>query len=155
MITLREATSSDLSLMFKWRNDPEIYQGFYQQTEPLQWEEHENWWASRPPSWETSIIMLGEEPIGVVNIGQMEHWSPEIGYYLGSSEYFGKGYMKEALLQTFDYLKERGYDYCHTTIKIENERSSGLAWRLGFTMLGGAREEEVWLTKDLRQTCLI
>ena len=159
MITLRPATEADLPLMFKWRNQPEVYQGFYQQTRPLTWGEHRNWWYSRPSSWMTLIVTLIEErpdhDIGVINIGQMEHWSPELGWYMGDLNEWRKGYMKEALIQAMKFLKERGYEHCHTTIKWENERSLNLAWRLGFISQCGAREGEIWLTNELKNLYLI
>ena len=149
MIKLRPATEADLSLMFKWRNQPEVYQGFYQQTKPLTWGEHRNWWYSRPSSWSTFIILLDDKPIGLINIGQQEHWSPEIGWMIGEVSEWGKGYGKEAIKQAVQYLKDRGYDYCHTTIKMDNERSLNMAWKLGFEAQCGAREGELWLTKNL------
>ena len=162
MITLRPAEDADLPLMFKWRNQPEVYQGFYQQTRPLSWGEHRNWWYSRPSSWMTFIVVLDDmhnqiynRSIGVINIGQMEHWSPELGWYMGDLNEWKKGYMKEALIQAMKWLKERGYEYCHTTIKMDNERSINLAWRLGFEMFGGAREGELWLSKNLTNNYLI
>ena len=164
MITLRPATEADLPLMFKWRNQPEVYEGFYQQTRPLTWGEHHNWWYSRPSSWMTFILERMPETkeekgrvkdIGVINIGQMEHWSPELGWYMGDLNEWRKGYMKEALIQVMKFLKERGYEYCHTTIKMDNERSLHLAYRLGFEMLGGAREGEFWLTRNLTNNYLI
>ena len=155
MITLRLATDTDLPLMLSWRNQPEVYQGFYQQTEPLGWGEHRNWWHSRPSSWKTFIVLLDKKPVGVINIGQLEHWSPELGWYMGDLEEWGKGYMKQALIEAFKWLKARGYEHCHSTIKMDNERSIHLAWRLGFICLGGAREGELWLTRDLTLNYLI
>ena len=158
MISLRNATDADLPLMMAWRSNPEIYQGMYEQKEPLKWDEHVNWWKSRPSTWKTFIVQTDDEwcrPVGLINIGQMEHWSPEIGYLIGCVTDWRKGYMKEALIQAMKWLKEQGYEYCHTTIKIENERSANLAYRLGFEILGGAREGEIWLSRNLMNNYLI
>lgn len=153
MIHLRPATNADLLLMFKWRNHPEVYKGFYSQTSPLNWHEHLGWWATRPSSWITFII-CDTKPVGLINIGQLDHWSPELGWLI-SYDNWGKGYTQEAIKLAFEYLKERGYQYCHTTIKRDNEASNHIAWKLGFSPLGQAREAETWLTKDLNQNCLI
>jgi RimJ/RimL family protein N-acetyltransferase len=150
MISLRTATDADLPLMFKWRNQPEVYEGFYSQKEPLTWGEHRNWWYSRPSSWKTFIVYNDEIPIGVINLGQLEHWSPEIGWYIGEIDEWGKGYGTEAVRQALLWLKEQGYEYCHTTIKWDNNRSIRLAWNLGFESLCAAREGEMWLTNDLK-----
>ena len=153
MVYLRLATDADLSLMMAWRSNPDIYQGFYTQVSPLKWEEHLKWWKSRNQDWRSFIIVLVEKnyarEVGVVNIGQLDHWSPEIGYYVGNVTDWGKGIAREALEEAFKWLKERGYKYCHTTIKMDNERSSKLAWGLGFSVVCGAREGELWLTKEL------
>lgn len=153
MIYLREATESDLPLMMAWRSSPLVYEGFYQQTAPLQWDEHVKWWKSRNSDWRTFIIVhvssYHERPVGVVTIGQLDHWSPEIGYYVGEVSLWGQDIGEEAVGKALNWLKERGYQYCHTTVKMNNNRSVKLLWSLGFTMLGGAREGELWLTKSL------
>ena len=74
---------------------------------------------------------------------------------MGDLDEWKKGYMKGALIQVMKSLKDEGYKYCHTTIKIDNERSINLAYRLGFEMLGGAREGEVWLSRNLTNNYLI
>ncbi len=158
MVKLRSVTEMDLPLIFTARSNPDIYQGFYSQKSPLKWEEHYNWWHSRPSSWKSFIIYLDDEsvrPVGLINIGQMEHWSPELGWTLFAVSDWGKGYAKEAVKLAFDYLKSKNYQWCHTTIKMDNERSIHLAWKLGFQVIGGAREGELWLTKELTKDCPI
>ena len=92
MITLRQATQDDLRLMLAWRNNPQVYQGIYNQSvenRKLTWEEHTNWFASRNKDWRTFIIEYNGEPVGVVTIGQLDHWCPEIGYYVGEVSLWG------------------------------------------------------------------
>lgn len=153
MIYLREATEQDLELLMAWRSNPVVYEGFYQQNAPLEWEEHLGWWKSRNKDWRTFIIVLvsayRDRKVGVVTIGQLDHWNPEIGYYIGEVSLWGKGIGKEAVKLGINWLKERGYKACHTTVKIENKRSANLLWKLGFQVLGGAREGEIWLSKPL------
>ena len=85
----------------------------------------------------------------MVTIGQLDHWSPEIGYFIGEVSLWGHGIGKEAVKQSMDWLQERGYEYCHTTVLGKNERSIRLLKSLGFTKLGEAREGEIWMTKRL------
>lgn len=85
----------------------------------------------------------------MVTIGQMEHWSPEIGYYIGEVSLWGKGIGKEAVKLALDYLHQNGKEYCHTTILDNNERSIRLVKSLGFEYLGPAREGESWYQKKL------
>ncbi len=148
MILLRKATDADLPLIMAWRSNPLNYQGYYSQTQPLFWGEHLNWWKSRPSSWKEFIVVLSEgttmRDIGIVQIGQLEHWSPEIGYTIGNPTDQGKGYGTEAVRQVIDWLKEQGYQYCHTTIKDDNKASIKLIRNLGFKRGDIAREGEHW-----------
>jgi RimJ/RimL family protein N-acetyltransferase len=149
MIELRNATSeADKNFFFKVRNDPQVWPGFYTQRAPLTEAEHMQWWYSRNADWIKLIIENDRVPIGILNIGQMDHWSPEIGYAL-LSEYHGQGFGTEAVKMALEWLKSRGYGYCHTTVSKDNERSLNLLKRLGFTILGDARPGEVWLTKSI------
>ena len=150
---LRPATDSDLLFMFETRNLPQVYQGFYSQKSPLTWHEHLGWWATRPSSWHSFIIEVDNVPVGVINIGQTCHWSPELGWYI-HPDYWNKGYVTMAIKLAFEWLKERGFQYCHTTIKWDNDASNHVAWKLGFVSSGQAREGESWLIKDLTQNCL-
>lgn len=149
MIYLREASQADLELMMVWRSNPLIYQGFYQQKEPLTWGEHLDWWESRNQDWRTFIINYEERAVGVVTIGQLDHWSPEIGYYIGEVSLWGRGIGKKAVQKVLEILKTYGKQYTHTTVLEDNERSLRLLKSLGFEILGKAREGEVWLTKNL------
>lgn len=150
MITLRPAQNSvaDIKTYFDVRNYPEVYAGFYEQKEPLKWEGHVNWWYSRNSDWRKFIITKDGESIGILNIGQLDHWSPEIGYAI-YPQYWGKGYGKEAVRLSLEYLKSQNKHYCHTTVLESNERSLRLLKSLGFKITDKAREGEVWLTKSL------
>lgn len=153
MILLRKSTDSDLPLIMAWRSNPLIFSGFFSQKSPLSWGEHHNWWASRNADWHEFIIELFEcdilRPIGVVSIGQLDHWSPEIGYFIGNPTDWGKGYGKQAVEFACKWLKKSGKEYAHTTILDNNERSIRLVKSLGFEYLGKAREGESWYQKKL------
>lgn len=146
---LRKARKHDLPLVMAWRSNPLIYQGFYTQHEPLRWEEHLNWWQSRNRDWRTFIIEYENRPIGVVTIGQLDHWSPEIGYFIGETSLWGKGIGRQAVQLGLDYIKDYGREYVHTTVLNKNVRSKVLLSNLGFTVLGDAREGEKWYQKKL------
>jgi RimJ/RimL family protein N-acetyltransferase len=151
LITLEKATDADLSFILSIRNHPDCMKGFYTQgfAQPhlIQWDEHLAWWDSRPSSWKQYIILNGR-PIGILALGQTEHWSPEIGYAIHPSEW-GNGYGKEAVRQALDLLRQMGKEYCHTTVLKTNERSLRLLKSLGFTEMADARPGEVWLTCKL------
>jgi len=147
-VQLRKATDDDIDFYLAVRNDPQVYPGFYTQKEPLAWQTHKVWWYSRNQDWHKFIIELDGTPIGILNVAQTDHWSPEIGYAL-LPECWGMGYGTDAVFLALNWLKSRGYGYCHTTVLKTNERSLNLLKRLGFEILGDAREGEVWLTKRI------
>lgn len=148
---LREATESDYDLILAWRNNPLINRGFYSQSKGhlIDWDEHIEWLNSRS-NWTQFIIEHGGRRIGCVSIGQQDHWSPEIGYYIGEPSSWGQGLGHQAVELALRYLTERGYEYTHTTVLKDNARSLNLLLGLGFKVLGDARQDEVWLTKDLK-----
>jgi len=151
MLNLRKANNDDLPLMMAWRSNPLVYEGFYQQTKPLQWGEHEHWFSTRNKGWRTFIIEYMERPVGVVTIGQLDHWSPEIGYYVGEVSLWNCGVGTHAVSLALDYLEKKRYEHCHTTVLETNKASLKLLEKLGFEILGKAREGELWLTRKLRQ----
>jgi len=149
MLSLREITHDDLELTMTWRSDPDTYQGFYTQQKPLTWEEHYNWNKNRNKDWRTFVIILNDRRIGVVTIGQLDHWCPEIGFYIGEKSLWGQGYGKKAVQLGLDWIKNYGRDYVHTTVLKSNTRSLRLLKSLGFKILGDARENEAWMQKKL------
>ena len=145
-VYLRPLTEADYPLTMAWRSNPLVYQGFYSQYESLKWEEHILWIRSRNSGWRNFVVMYNDRPVGVVTICQLDHWSPEIGYYIGEVSLWGRGIGKEAVRQGLQYIKNFGRDYCHTTVLNENTRSLKLLKSLGFKKMGEARKGEVWLT---------
>ena len=148
-VYLRPAELGDLPLMMAWRSSPLVYGGFYTQKQPLDWDEHVAWFKSRNQDWRSFIVLYGGRPVGVVNIGQLDHWNPEIGYFIGEVSLWGKGIGREAVRLGLEYIKSCGKEYCHTTVLQNNARSIKLLKSLGFKYLGKARKGEVWMTKKL------
>ncbi len=147
-IELKDATMNDFELMMAWRSDPDIYQGFYQQNQPLTYEEHSQWLQSRR-NWYQYIIWYKGRRIGVVSVGQLDHWNPEIGFYIGEKSLWDQGIGTNAVKAIMDQLKREGKEYCHTTVLKSNERSINLLKKLGFRRGSEARPSEVWMWKKL------
>ncbi len=68
---------------------------------------------------------------------------------MGESQLWGEGVGQEAVKQAVDWLKQRGKEYCSSTILDDNERSIRLIKSLGFECAGHAREGESWYLKKL------
>jgi RimJ/RimL family protein N-acetyltransferase len=143
------AKSSDYELIIAWRSDPEIYQGFYSQERSLTWDEHLQWLLSRNHDWREFLIWYEGRRIGVVTIGQLDHWNPEIGYLIGEKSLWGQGLGTKAVHLALDYLRAHNKEFCHTTVLNGNKRSIGLLKSLGFEYKMDARDDEIWMEKRL------
>ena len=152
-VSLRPTTEKTLPLTLAWRNQSAVYEGAYTQEASLTWEEHYTWWKTRGPWWRFWIIQVTDETgtrdVGVVNFGQLEHWNPELAYYVGEVSLWGKGVAEEALKLALEWLRERGYCRTHTTVKEDNSRSTGLLTKMGFRRTIPARKGEWYWELDL------
>ena len=74
-IYLRPLTESDYPLTMAWRSNPLVYEGFYSQVKPLEWNEHINWIKSRNQDWRNFIIMYDDRPVGVFITCQLDQIS--------------------------------------------------------------------------------
>lgn len=158
MVYLRLANDNDLSLIMAWRSHPLVYQGFTQQGSPLVWSGHLTWWRSRNSDWRTFVVCLLEDsfdrPIGVVNIGQLDHWSPEVGYLIGEITLWGRGIGTEAVKLGIEWIKEYAKTHkhitaIHTTIHDDNYGSIGIVKKLGFKKGMKARDGETYWIRQL------
>ena len=148
-IYLRPITETDYALTMAWRSNSLVYEGFYSQKKPLSWDEHISWIRARNQDWRNFIVVYNDRPVGVVTITQLDHWSPEIGCYIGEVSLWGQGVGKRAVELAMQYIKASGKEYCHTTVLKSNRRALRLLESLGFKEMGAAREGEVWLTRKL------
>lgn len=140
--------------MMAWRSNPLVYSGFYCQKSPLVWEEHVKWFRSRNSDWRTFLVLYEGRPVGVVNLGQLDHWNPEIGYYNGEVSLWGKGIGTEAVRLGLEWLKTYSLSHSHvvsvhTTILDKNIRSVKIAKKLGFMKGMKAREDESYWQRKL------
>jgi len=141
----RPATTDDLELMMAWRSHPELYQNFYKQDGPIEWEGHIEWWESRKNrrDW---IITIREKDrwrdIGNLNVSSLDTELPEIGVYIGEITFWGKGIATEAVHFGVDWLREQGYQAVRARILDSNEPSQRVFKKVGFHRTGEARENE-------------
>ena len=164
-LILKEATYQDLPLMMAWRSNELVYRGFYKQQCPLNWDEHLAWFESRNSDWRTFIVLFKDwangwswapldRPIGVVTIGQLDHWNPEMGYYIGEISLWGKGVGTEAVRLGIEWVRGYASNYTHvthihTTIKDDNVGSIKIVKKLGFKKGMEARKGEHYWVRPL------
>ena len=105
MILLRNVTSDDLELMLAWRNNPIVYEGFYEQGYQkkghIVWEEHFRFWTEQMTNncenWKSWIIRYENRNIGVVWVLKSSSAAPETGIYIGEVTLHGQGIGKGVL----------------------------------------------------------
>ncbi len=95
MISLELATENTMSLVFRWRNDPEIV-ALSASQKTVTWEEHEEWFKTvNNGGPRLYLIRSGSEYIGTVRFDHgVESWYVSIYMEL---QHRGKGYGTEAL----------------------------------------------------------
>lgn len=128
-ITLRQVTVQDLELILAWRSNPNIYENFREQDEPLDWEEHVTWFAKRPPERKDLMIEYHGRRVGVVSIAA----DGDTGVYVGEETLWGKGIAEEALKQACHAMSDRELT---AQIHEDNTRSRRLFEKCGFEETG-------------------
>ena len=147
-IRFRTWAHSDLPILMAWRSNPLIYSGFYSQNHPLEWKGHLKYHTTRNSDWRTFIIEVTEDdftrPVGVLNIGQLDNWKPELGILIGETTLWGRGIGMVALRYAIDWVKSRqnSYQVIGATILDNNKRSIRLFTSMGFVRICKAREGE-------------
>lgn len=154
MIYLRENNGlGDCLLVMSWHSNPLIYQGFYTIRSPLTWDEHYRWWTLTTKDWKKLMVVLVEKDIertiGIVRVSPLEDFSPQLGFTIGEVSLWGKGYGKQAIQLTLDWLTQNNYKHTHTSVLRSNERALRLLKSLGYQEYGEARKGELWLQRNL------
>ena len=105
-ITLRPATSSDIEMIFAWRNDPFIVARSSSQ-DTVTWREHVTWLETALRDDEHLIFILerGGTPIGQARFARTHH-ACVISIYL-LEHYTGKGYGVEGIRRSCVEVFER------------------------------------------------
>jgi len=151
-ITLREARQEDLPLMLAWRSNPVLYRWFKEQSGPLRWEDHLDWWTNHRANRMDWLIMLTTDsisrPVGSVVATRLDTGWPEIGVWIGEELLWGGGIAKMALLLLEEWLVGQGHDMAVAKIMQGNERSLRLFAACGFEPASTGRGW-VTLTKKL------
>lgn len=131
-VTLRDLQARDLDRLIRWRNDPEIHQWFRGQDGALAWEEHINWFQSRPDGRIDRIIEYRDNPVGYADIAI----DGDVGIYIGERRLWGRGIATRALQTLIAGEEDRTLT---AEIHRENIRSQRLFESVGFraTDVGG------------------
>ncbi len=146
-IRLRAIEAEDLPLLIKWRNDPTVYQYFFEH-EPLSLEMQRRWFESFLKKGDEKFWIIETtselKPIGTIGLVHID-WrnrKAEIGRILiYDDEYRHGGYGSEAeclvLRYGFDHINLNRI-YCE--VFADNERGIQIHKRFGFKEEGRFRE---------------
>lgn len=151
-VEFRPATEGDLELLLAWRSHPDVYENFYVQSGPLDWDEHVSWWNSRSArrDW---IITVNEDgrwrDVGIVNVSDLDTNFPKVGVYVGEVTLWGRGVASDAVEFAVEWLKSEEYSAAKARILDQAEASRRVFEKAGFERVGEARECEGEYRLDL------
>lgn len=151
-IEYRPATECDLELLLAWRSHPKLYENFYLQEGPLDWETHKEWWESREHRRDWIIIVNSEKRwrgVGSVNVTNLDTDVPEIGIYVGEITLWGNGVASDAVEFAVNWTRSQGYSAVKARVLEHNEASRQVFENLGFRKVGAARGNEFEYRKPI------
>lgn len=144
--TLRPILATDIPLLTRWINDPDV-RPFVSGVFPVTEGQEQEWFAQRSKKDENDIILVIEadgRPIGSMGIHRI-NWQTRVattGALIGEKTYWNKGYgtdAKMALLQyAFDTLNLRKI---MSQVKAFNERSVAYSLKCGYKIEGRLRRQ--------------
>jgi len=149
-VTLKPASKSDLELILAWRSHPLIYKFFRQQTAPLTWKEHINFWQSRLNR-KDYIILIKEDgvtrKIGTINFSRLDTQIPEIGILVGELRAHGTGIGSKSLQLGLDWLKRKRYKRVQANINRNNIPSTKIFKSAGF-IKNKTDKNKIWINYE-------
>lgn len=135
-LNLRQAQENDCRLLWEWANDPTV-RGAAFSREPIPWEKHEAWLASKMKDPDCRILVAEDDKgraIGQFRVDWRSDRDGEIDVSV-SSERRGAGYGAVLIdLGVSSAFAERG-ECLHAFVKTENQASRAAFEQAGFTQL--------------------
>ena len=131
--------------MMAWRSHPKLYQNFYIQDEPLDWEGHVNWWNSRGNRRDWIIVVNTDgrwRDVGIIALFNLDEWYPEVNTWVGEVTFWGNGVATEAVQFALDWLDSHNFSGATAKIFNKNKASQSVFKKVGFQRVGDARENE-------------
>ena len=146
-LLLRYITRADVPVIYEnWANDPEV-------AKYVTWNAHENvsvterimdFWLEeykKENCYRYGIERLSDGALmGMIDVVGYHHGNPVIGYCSGR-EYWGNGYMTEALKAVVEELFSEGYDDIRIEAVKENNGSNRVIQKAGFEFIGSRTEQ--------------
>lgn len=134
-IVIREAKSSDTSMLLAIRNDPENYKWFYNNA-PVTVEEHAHWLNERiwTANFFTLVAEIDGEVIGIAYLSDMESTTPKVSVSIKEGKR-GIGVGTKLLQELISRSRTASIKTLFAEIKISNTASFQLFSRHGFVAI--------------------
>ncbi len=148
---LREAGPADARRLFDWVNGPDSLAGKLLTKEPIEWGEHERWFAARLADRDTFLYVIerGGEPAGQVRLEKHDNGAYEVDIYV-IAEARRQGLAAGALARAIETLCAARPDVIVRARMVEgNAASRNLFERLGFQPAArAAKHDEAGLAME-------
>ena len=131
----------------KWRNNQKISESLFS-SNTVTLESHRQWFKKYKESTNRKEFIInitdGDIPIGTIGLSSIDriNMKAEYGILIGETEYFGKGYAKEASFLILKYaFVELLLNKVYLRVFDNNERALGMYKSLGFSFDGILRQD--------------
>lgn len=136
-LLLRPLEEKDLATTLVWRNQDDIRKNFFYK-EIISYEQHHKWFKNYLTK-NDDIVFVGElagELIGQVAVYDIDVITKkaEVGRFIISPKYAGKGYMKKLINLLFEVCDELKVDTLYLYVIPTNIRAIYLYEKLGFVV---------------------
>jgi UDP-4-amino-4,6-dideoxy-N-acetyl-beta-L-altrosamine N-acetyltransferase len=146
-VLLREIEESDLDLIVKWRNDPEVLRYLFSYL-PISSASQRQWYQRylTDDRQQTFVIVLKDEnkPVGTIGLSVIDHrdQKAELGIMIGEKGERGKGVGEEALRLLIGYaFTQMNLRKIKALAFADNETAIRLYEKCGFRREGLLKEE--------------
>lgn len=142
---LRPLMETDLPLVIRWINDPEVRQ--YVSNWLPQNEENERQWIKKQADDRSNLVFMVEDsegkPFGLMGLHRinLKDRNAVTGAVFGEKSYWGKGYGTDAKLHLLEYaFNELGLHRVSSLVIGYNERSLRYSLRCGYKVEGRQKD---------------
>lgn len=138
---VRAMTNEDLSLVFNWRNHPEVRRFMYTQ-HLIAFDEHVQWFSRASVDASRYLLIFEQDavPLGFINIHQVAHGGiADWGFYVAPNAPKGTGTAMGRTVLQFAFEQAKLHKLCGQAL-VYNAKSIQFHLKLGFRQEGVLRQ---------------
>lgn len=123
MLHLRRATESDIDILYRWANDPEVRKNSFS-TEHISYDTHKKWFSSMMIDKKVAQYILEDEDVAIGQIRiDLDGNIAEIGYSV-SSEFRYQGYGRKMLKLVVKEVEQSFPEVTQLIAKVKPENAA-------------------------------